>query len=71
MLRDSGYFVQTQGKLTKIHKAFCDMFPGKVAELSGINDYINSRDNHNYEGPKKITNDELNQLQQKLKNFVE
>lgn len=71
VLRDSGYFVQTQGKLTKIHKAFCDMFPGKVAELSGINDYINSRDNHNYEGPKKITNDELNQLQQKLKNFVE
>lgn len=71
VLRDSGYFVQTQDKLTKIHKAFCDMFPGKVAELSGINDYINSRDNHNYEGPKKITNDELNQLQQKLKNFVE
>ncbi len=71
VLRDSGYFVQTQGKLTKIHKAFCDMFPGKVAELSGINDYINSRDNHNYVGPKKITKDELNQLQQKLKNFVE
>lgn len=70
VLRDSGYFVQTQGKLTQIHKAFCNMFPGKVAELSGINEYINSRDNHNYKGIKKITDDELNQLQQKLKSFV-
>ena len=70
VLRDSGYFVQTQGKLTQIHKAFCNMFPGKVAELSGIDEYINSRDNHNYKGIKKITDDELNQLQQKLKNFV-
>lgn len=71
VLRETGYIVQTEGKLTRIHDAFCKMYPGKIGRLTGIVDYINSHDNPGYIGDKKITENELNQLQQKLKNFVE
>lgn len=71
VLRDCGYFVQTDGKLTQIHNAFCEKYPGKIGRLTGIVDYINSHDNPEYDGDKQIREDELKLLQSKLENFVE
>lgn len=71
VLRDCGYFVQTDRKLTQIHKAFCEKYPGKIGQLTGIVDYINSHDNPEYDGDKQIREDELKLLQSKLENFVE
>lgn len=67
VLHEVGNLVQYNGKLSDIHKAFKDAYPGKVGALTGIVDYINSYNNDEYTGDKQIKMEDLIPLRNKLK----
>ena len=67
VLHDAGYLVEYNGKLSDIHKAFKDAYPGKVGALTGIVDYVNSYNNDKYTGDKRIRQEDLASLRDKLK----
>lgn len=67
VLHDAGYLVEYNGKLSDIHKAFKDAYPGKVGALTGIVDYVNSYNNDKYMGDKRIKQEDLASLRDKLK----
>lgn len=67
VLHDAGYLVQYNGKLSDIHKAFKGAYPGKVGALTGIVDYVNSYNNDKYVGDKRIKQEDLATLRDKLK----
>ena len=67
VLHDAGYLVEYNGKLSDIHKAFKDAYPGKVGALTGIVDYVNSYNNDKYMGDKRIKQEDLATLRDKLK----
>lgn len=67
VLHDAGYLVEYNGKLSDIHKAFKDAYPGKVGALTGIVDYVNSYNNDKYTGDKQIKQEALESLRYKLK----
>lgn len=67
VLHDAGYLVEYNGKLSDIHKAFKDAYPGKVGALTGIVDYVNSYNNDKYVGDKRIRPKDLATLRDKLK----
>lgn len=67
VLHDAGYLVEYNGKLSAIHKAFKDAYPGKVGALTGIVDYVNSYKNNEYTGDKQIKMKDLESLRYKLK----
>lgn len=67
VLYEAGYLVEYNGKLSSIHKAFKDAYPGKVGALTGIVDYVNSYNNDEYTGDKQIKEADLTVLRNKLK----
>lgn len=69
VLHEAGYLVQYNGKLSDIHKAFKDAYPGKVGALTGIVDYVNSYNNDRYAGDKQIKSKDLALLRDKLNNY--
>lgn len=71
VLHQGGYIVEFNNKLTMIYNAFKGRYQEKIGKFNGIVEYINSRYKDGYTGDKKITDNELDSLKNKLNNFCE